>query len=358
MKEITLEITHYCPHGCPYCSSRAHDDRSKAVHLTLSDVENMLQDKRYDRINISGGEPLSHPQFYDILMSCRDHADDVIVYTNAITHLRYNANVIDGVYLEANLTVLPEVDQVHVLRRVKQGREASRPQVHVSRNFRENCACDHRVMIPTGEWVMTPCNKYTKLGDKSELPAQKIYVVGSHGVGKTTLIKNAVKAMDVKWYENPTKNPHRTDVMRRQLWRLYKYKTDEEILRTFSGKVLVNRCVMDWVIYTSAFKKLGWLSTNDFNYLMDKYGSLFGNDMPDTIVFLNPPRKWSMERIKERWDDNKKKWREDDFDYYEVLRDVYDDIIQQVGKVTRVVEVNDVRHSTRLDAVREVLARV
>lgn len=165
MKEVTFEITHYCPHDCPYCSSRAFDDRSKAVLLTLSDIKRALKGKHYDRINLSGGEPVSHPQFYDILMLCYEHADDVPVYTNAFGHLRYNANVREGIYVEANLTVLPETDKINILRRVKQGREADRPQVHISRNFRQSCACDHRVMIPSGEWVMTPCNKYTKVKD-------------------------------------------------------------------------------------------------------------------------------------------------------------------------------------------------
>lgn len=71
----------------------------------------------------------------------------------------YNANVIDGVYLEANITLLPETDKIHILRRVKQGRELNRPEVYLSRNHREDRNCIHRVMNPKGDIISNPCNK-------------------------------------------------------------------------------------------------------------------------------------------------------------------------------------------------------
>lgn len=160
MRELTLEITNYCPHKCPYCSSDVVNNELEATFMSLDTVIKSL-DGRYDRIIISGGEPLSHSWFWSILQACKAHTDDVVVYSNAITHLVYNQSVIDGVYLEANVTVLPEVDRVHILRRVKQGKEANRPEVHLSRNFSEDCACEHRVIRPTGEIGLQPCNKYS-----------------------------------------------------------------------------------------------------------------------------------------------------------------------------------------------------
>jgi len=114
----------------------------------------------FDRIVLSGGEPLAHPRFYDILMLCEQYADDVVVHSNAIKHLMYNANVIDGVYLEANLTVLEGVRQLHVLKRVEQGREAQRPEVSFSSNWQrsEACSCDHIVVRSDGSRGR-PCRK-------------------------------------------------------------------------------------------------------------------------------------------------------------------------------------------------------
>ena len=159
MKELTIELTNFCPHKCTYCSSNAVDNMLKATFIKLDTVIKNLEG-RYDRIILSGGEPLAHPDFYTILDYCKPHTDDVVVYSNAITHLVYNQSVIDGVYLEANVTVLPEVDKVHLLRRVKQGKEANRPEVHLSRNFGEDCACEHRVVRPNGEVGLQPCNKW------------------------------------------------------------------------------------------------------------------------------------------------------------------------------------------------------
>ena len=160
MRELTIELTNFCPHNCPYCSSNTVDNPLCATFIEPDTVIKYLEGE-YDRIILSGGEPLAHPRFYEILEWCKAHTSDVVVCSNAITHLVYNQSVIDGVYLEANVTVLPEVDKVHILRRVKQGREANRPEVHLSRNFSEDCACEHRVVRPNGEVGLQPCNKWS-----------------------------------------------------------------------------------------------------------------------------------------------------------------------------------------------------
>lgn len=163
MKEMTFELTNYCPHTCKFCSSNATRSWHAAVFLPLQKIVNILngfEHKELDVINISGGEPLAHPLFYKIYNLCKTKAKDVVVYTNLITHRRYNAHAIDGVYLEADITVTPETDKIHVLRRVKQGKEANRPEVKLSRNHVEDCSCNHIVVRPNGKIGTTPCNKW------------------------------------------------------------------------------------------------------------------------------------------------------------------------------------------------------
>jgi organic radical activating enzyme len=157
--ELTIEITNYCPNHCKYCSSNAIDNFNKALFLSIDIIEELLMNNRYEHIILSGGEPLAHPKFYQILELCKLHSKDVVVYSNAITHLIYNASVIDGVYLEANLTVLPEVDKIHILKRVKQGKEKNRPEVHLSSNFSQDCNCNHRVIRPDGSISKNACSK-------------------------------------------------------------------------------------------------------------------------------------------------------------------------------------------------------
>ena len=163
IKEITLELTNYCPHGCKYCSTKATDNFNEAYWLSIEAIQGILEGKWFDHIILSGGEPLAHSNFYYIFKLCEKHTDDVVVYSNLIRHRVYNAGVIDGVYLEANLTVTPETDKIHILRRVKQGREANRPEVHLSRNHTQECSCDHRVLRYDGKLVRTPCDKYSEV---------------------------------------------------------------------------------------------------------------------------------------------------------------------------------------------------
>jgi len=158
MKEITFEFTNYCTHKCKFCSSNATDKYSQAKFIDFTAIHQHLN-QRYDRINISGGEPLAHPNFYTLYNMISKYTDDVVVYSNLIIHRRYNAHAIDGVYLEAAITVTNETDKVTVLRRVKQGKEAERPEVQRNCNDIE-CPCRHTVIRPDGTVGSTPCNKY------------------------------------------------------------------------------------------------------------------------------------------------------------------------------------------------------
>lgn len=86
MKEITFELTDYCPNHCNYCSSNITNDISKAIFLDIEFIRDFLKEKQFDHIILSGGEPLSHPKFYEIYNLCTKHTKDVVVYSNLITH--------------------------------------------------------------------------------------------------------------------------------------------------------------------------------------------------------------------------------------------------------------------------------
>lgn len=158
-KEITFELTDYCNHHCKYCSSNSIDNIKKATFLEFRRIGELLDGKFYERIILSGGEPLSHPNFFNIALLCKEHSNDVIVYTNLLTHVIFNVNVIEDIIVEANLTVQDNVRRIHVLKRVEQGREKERPDVHFSRNWTQDCDCDKIVVIPDGSIVKSPCRK-------------------------------------------------------------------------------------------------------------------------------------------------------------------------------------------------------
>jgi len=158
---ITIELTNYCPNGCKYCSSDATTDYDKTIFVKYEDVIGFLASHdRYDTIILSGGEPLAHPQFYNILRLCKQRTDHVVVYTNELSHIVYNAGVIDGVRVDANITVLDSTNTVKILKRVEQGREAKRPDVTFSKNFDGDCrGCGESVLLPNGTIAPSPCKK-------------------------------------------------------------------------------------------------------------------------------------------------------------------------------------------------------
>jgi len=162
MKEITFELTSYCEHKCKFCSSNTTDNYKEAEYLNYNIIKKELDGKRFEHIVLSGGEPLAHPDFYKIFKLCEKHTDDVVVYSNLIKHRVYNLHVIDGVYLEAKITPTPETRKIGVLKRITQGRESTRPEVHFSRNHDGDCDCGHMVIIPNGDKVKSPCRKTCK----------------------------------------------------------------------------------------------------------------------------------------------------------------------------------------------------
>ena len=174
--EYTVEITTYCPNNCDYCSTRAGDIDH---HLAPDEVKKFLERVLPgDRVNISGGEPLAHPDFYQILRFCKDRTDDVWIYTNAIEKMRYNTSVLKEVIVEANVCLVPgrevyipqKADKVRLLQLVPTGRaENMKPaNIHVSGNIREGCkGCNHFVLQADGQVVEAPCKKnYKRDGDE------------------------------------------------------------------------------------------------------------------------------------------------------------------------------------------------
>jgi len=173
--EVTLEITDYCPNACEYCSTNASP--SKRHMLDYNEIATHLinleeSGKRIDRINISGGEPLAHPEFYRILRLSYNYTDNVWVYTNAIRQLIYNTTILSEVKVEANVCLVPgkeayipkNADKVHLLQLVPQGRAKDMKPVkfHASGNIigEHRCAeCNHSLLQADGQTMSAPCKK-------------------------------------------------------------------------------------------------------------------------------------------------------------------------------------------------------
>jgi len=172
--EVTLEITQFCPFECDYCSSNASVNGKHLPYETIRKFLLSQKPNNITRINVSGGEPVAHPQFYDILQLCYTYTEDVRIYTNMIRHILFNSDIIDEVKTEANVCVvagrtvfIPEnVDTVHLLKLVHQGRAKNLPKTNiiVSNNFKGDCNhncqnCQNILLQADGKTVDSPCKK-------------------------------------------------------------------------------------------------------------------------------------------------------------------------------------------------------
>jgi hypothetical protein len=175
MVELTIEITNFCENNCNFCSS---DAKPSGEHLSFERIKEFLSDyerQNYidpiSRINISGGEPLAHPDFYKILKYCKRITRNVWVYTNAIERLAYNSHVVTEIKVVANVCIIPGEDNyipqgrfsVHLLKFVPQGRgkHKSTPTISASGNFNnEHCSeCNQPTLLADGCVVTAPCRK-------------------------------------------------------------------------------------------------------------------------------------------------------------------------------------------------------
>ncbi len=170
MKEYTIEITSYCTYNCDYCSTNA---TKNGGFIDVKIIEKFLMGSKVtqdDRINISGGEPLAHPQFYHILQMCKSLTPDVWVYTNELTQIRYNTDIIKEIKTEANVCLVPgkdvyipkNADKVRLLQLIPQGRAKNmKPaNIHISGNCTNKCGeCSNVVLQADGKVVDAPCKK-------------------------------------------------------------------------------------------------------------------------------------------------------------------------------------------------------
>ena len=170
--EVTIEITTYCGNDCDYCSTGASIN---GKHIPYSDIYDFLQKcPTIKRINISGGEPLSHPEFYKILKLCDQYTNEVWVYTNDIKNIRYNSDVVKEIRVEANVCIIPgrsvyipkTADKIHLLQLTKSGRAKNMEptKLKASSNIeKDNCnTCNHILLQADGNVVNSPCVKCYK----------------------------------------------------------------------------------------------------------------------------------------------------------------------------------------------------
>lgn len=155
-----------------------------------------------------------------------------------------------------------------------------------------------------------------------------VYFSGSHGSGKSTLIKKLAEK-ESKLFEVYKKLdiPKSEDPVERQKLRLVRYYWDALKQQKFSKEnpdkiLLCDRDISSSYAYTKTLTQLGWMTQEQYEECACLREQLFDDDIkPKNIIFLNPSLTELEDNIKKRWKEaGKKKWREDNFQYLELVK--------------------------------------
>ena len=89
LKELCLEITDRCYLDCVYCSTFNDSDRSNcSQHMSLSTVKRIVDqfvNLGGELLELSGGEPLTHPDIIDIVKYAVDKKKlKIVLYTSGV----------------------------------------------------------------------------------------------------------------------------------------------------------------------------------------------------------------------------------------------------------------------------------
>ncbi|MDP2908876.1 MAG: deoxynucleoside kinase [Nanoarchaeota archaeon] len=155
-----------------------------------------------------------------------------------------------------------------------------------------------------------------------------VYFSGSHGSGKSTLIKK-ISEKDTKLFKvyEKLKIPKSEDPLERQKLRLVRYYWDALNQQKFSKEnpdkiLLCDRDVSSSYAYTKTLTQLGWMTQKQYEECAYLREELFDDSIkPKNIAFLNLSLEELEKNIRKRWKETgKKKWREDNFQYLGLVK--------------------------------------
>ena len=70
---VDLKITDYCEKQCSFCYQGSSKEGTHGSYLYIHNIIRTLADNEVFEVALGGGDPTSHPDFSDILRSCRWH---------------------------------------------------------------------------------------------------------------------------------------------------------------------------------------------------------------------------------------------------------------------------------------------
>ncbi len=86
IKDLCFEIIQKCPNNCLFCSSKSSYDKGNIIDFKTikKTIDFFVDNGGVKEISLSGGEPLLHPNIFDIVKYCHDKGIFTTIYTSGI----------------------------------------------------------------------------------------------------------------------------------------------------------------------------------------------------------------------------------------------------------------------------------
>jgi deoxyadenosine/deoxycytidine kinase len=157
-------------------------------------------------------------------------------------------------------------------------------------------------------------------------------IVGPHGVGKTTAIRELIETLPSLTL-HPGKSiaiPDDFEPFLRAWLRISKYALDAIELRaiaTGGNTYLLDRCVFDVMAYADAYRSLGWVTAQQHDLLAGAIDVVTNAGLyPSHVAVLMAPVSTIRERLERRWPACGKRWREENCEYLDAVCHAYEQL--------------------------------
>ncbi|MCI8290782.1 MAG: radical SAM protein [Clostridia bacterium] len=86
LKDLCFEVIQTCPNECKFCSSNSSQDKRKIIKFEQfkKTVSHFLENGGIEELSISGGEPLLHPDIFEMIKFSKDNGIRTVLFTSGI----------------------------------------------------------------------------------------------------------------------------------------------------------------------------------------------------------------------------------------------------------------------------------
>ena len=86
LKDLCFEVIKTCPNNCLFCSSCSSPDAETLISFDLfkQTIDHFISLGGIEEISLSGGEPLLHPNIFEMIAYCKEKNIRTVLFTSGI----------------------------------------------------------------------------------------------------------------------------------------------------------------------------------------------------------------------------------------------------------------------------------